>query len=149
VALVPGEAIFVDAGVLHAYLHGAGVEVQASSDNVLRGGLTGKHMDVDELLRVVRFEEGSGHRVRPRPVRPGLEAYDVPVGDFAVWRAQPAGLPVAVPAVGPTLVLCVDGWVEVGGTGLEQGAAAFVPRDGEDLMVAGTGTCFVTSPGAA
>ena len=73
VLLVPGEGLFVDAGVLHAYLHGAGVEVQASSDNVLRGGLTGKRVDVDELLRIVRFEVASGHRVAPSPLGPGVD----------------------------------------------------------------------------
>ena len=59
VRLEPGDGLFVAAGVLHSYLHGAGVEVQATSDNVLRGGLTGKHVDVPELLRTVRFEPAS------------------------------------------------------------------------------------------
>ena len=49
VVLQPGDAIFLDAGNLHAYLHGAGIEIMANSDNVLRGGLTSKHVDVDEL----------------------------------------------------------------------------------------------------
>ena len=56
VRLAPGEAIWMPAGNLHAYLRGAGVEIMAASDNVLRGGLTPKRVDVDELLRVLRFE---------------------------------------------------------------------------------------------
>lgn len=54
--LAPGESIYLPAGNLHAYLHGVGVEIMANSDNVLRGGLTSKHLDVDELLRVTDFE---------------------------------------------------------------------------------------------
>src|SRR6056297_3566181 len=56
--LEPGEALFLPAGVPHAYLHGAGVEIMASSDNVLRAGLTPKFVDTDELLQVVRFDAG-------------------------------------------------------------------------------------------
>jgi len=56
VQLQPGEAIFLDAGNLHAYLSGVGVEVMGASDNVIRGGLTDKRVDVDDLLRIVRFE---------------------------------------------------------------------------------------------
>lgn len=54
--LTPGEAIFTGPGVLHAYLEGVGIELMANSDNVVRGGLTSKHVDVEELLRILRFE---------------------------------------------------------------------------------------------
>lgn len=56
VSLQPGEAMYLPAGVLHAYLEGVGVELMANSNNVLRGGLTSKHVDVDELLKHVSFE---------------------------------------------------------------------------------------------
>ena len=73
VLLQPGEAIFLGPGNLHAYLRGAGVEVMGASDNVVRGGLTPKHVDVDELLRVLRYEPladpvvraGAGRRAAP------------------------------------------------------------------------------------
>ncbi|MFA9498404.1 MAG: mannose-6-phosphate isomerase, class I [Deltaproteobacteria bacterium] len=57
VCLKPGEAMFLPAGELHAYLDGVGIELMANSDNVLRGGLTPKHIDVQELLNVLNFEE--------------------------------------------------------------------------------------------
>jgi mannose-6-phosphate isomerase len=60
IELKPGEALFLPAGELHAYLEGVGMELMANSDNVLRGGLTPKHIDVPELLKVLNF--------RPRPV---------------------------------------------------------------------------------
>ena len=66
VTLAPGEALFLPAGNLHAYLSGAGVELMANSDNVLRGGLTPKHVDVPELLRVLDFT-AAPPPVQPRP----------------------------------------------------------------------------------
>jgi mannose-6-phosphate isomerase len=57
ICLKPGQAMFLFAGELHAYLDGLGIELMANSDNVLRGGLTPKHVDVPELLKVVNFEE--------------------------------------------------------------------------------------------
>ncbi len=83
VQLQPGEAIFQDAGVPHAYLEGQNVELMANSDNVLRGGLTPKHIDVPELLKHTLFEavkpnilkgEGSGNE----------KIFNCPVPDFGI-----------------------------------------------------------------
>src|SRR5690606_15252997 len=65
VRLQPGEALFLGAGVPHAYLDGLAVEIMANSDNVLRCGLTPKHVDVPELLRIVRFESRDAGILRP------------------------------------------------------------------------------------
>ena len=66
VELAPGEAMFLPAGELHSYLEGVGIEIMANSDNVLRGGLTAKHVDVPELLRTLAFRAGAVERLRPR-----------------------------------------------------------------------------------
>ena len=145
VDLAPGEGIFVASGVLHAYLHGAGVEVQASSDNVLRGGLTRKPIDIPDLLRVMTVDDGPAPFVLPRPVGPGVDAYDVPVDDFAVWRVRPGGQPVTVATVGPRIVVCVDGNVTVCDAPLRPGGSVYVPADVAELVVAGFGTAFVTA----
>jgi mannose-6-phosphate isomerase len=115
VTLEPGEAIFMPAGNLHAYLHGAGVEIMAASDNVLRGGLTPKHVDVAELLRVLRFEPLAEPVRAPVEVAPGVVTWPVPVTDFTLHRVRSdAGAPVAELAVtGPRVVLCVAGEVRV------------------------------------
>ncbi|MCU0264621.1 MAG: mannose-6-phosphate isomerase, class I [Actinomycetia bacterium] len=147
--LEPGQGIFLRSGVLHGYLHGAGVEVQASSDNVLRGGLTPKHVDVPELLRVVRFEVAADPVVAARPVAPGVWSYPVPVADFAVWRVQPgpgSGAGVPLPGSGERIVVCVEGRLDVGALGLTPGTAAFVAGE-EPVVVRGTGTGFVTARG--
>ncbi len=86
VLLQPGEAIYLTPGNLHAYVHGFGVEVMGASDNVVRGGLTPKHVDVDELLRVLRFEPLHDPVVQPRQVADGEWSYDTPDAPFAVTR---------------------------------------------------------------
>ena len=62
--LKPGDALYMDAGLLHAYLRGTGFELMANSDNVLRGGCTGKHVDPPELLRTLRFTDAARGRGR-------------------------------------------------------------------------------------
>ena len=66
VTLAPGQALFLGAGELHSYLRGVGVEVMANSDNVIRGGLTPKHVDVEALLSIVKFKDGAGAGDRAR-----------------------------------------------------------------------------------
>jgi mannose-6-phosphate isomerase len=115
VTIEPGEAIYLPAGNLHAYLSGAGIELMANSDNVLRGGLTPKHVDVPELLRVLDFAAG------PPPVLTGeLEdgwlRYDSPADEFMLRRfdaAKPSAEPTAVPDGGPRILLCTSGSASV------------------------------------
>ncbi len=158
VALAPGQAVFVPAGHLHLYLGGTAVEVMAASDNVLRGGLTSKHVDVAELLKVVRFEPVDEPVRRPEPVAPGVVSWPVPVAEFAVQRVTVGdGLPsVEVAAPGPRTALCVAGTVTVddgsGGVTLTGGRAAFGAAEAGSgrLRVSGAGEVYlVTVPVAA
>ena len=85
ITLAPGEAIFLPAGNLHTYLRGFGVEVMANSDNVLRGGLTPKHVDVPELLRVLDFAPTTEAQLRTPIRREGFGLiYETPADEFAV-----------------------------------------------------------------
>jgi mannose-6-phosphate isomerase len=153
VRLAPGEAIWMPAGNLHAYLSGLGVELMAASDNVLRGGLTPKRVDVDELLRVLRFEVLDDPLLHATTVAPGVDTWPVPVGDFVLYRIEPDGTrpPIEVPVGGPRIVLCVEGTVFLGqsddGTPIElvPGAAAYVPAGAGAVKVAGTGRLFVAA----
>ncbi|MDT0382353.1 mannose-6-phosphate isomerase, class I [Streptomyces sp. DSM 42041] len=113
VRLRPGEALYLDAGVPHAYLSGLGVEIMASSDNVLRCGLTSKHVDVPELLRVVRFEATGPGVLVPEPDADGAEVYRTPVGEFRLSRHVLAagGAPRSLDAPTAQIVLCTDGEV--------------------------------------
>jgi mannose-6-phosphate isomerase len=153
VRLEPGEAIWMPAGNLHAYLRGAGVELMAASDNVLRGGLTPKHVDVDELLAVLRFEVLDDPILPVTPVAPGVSTWAVPVRDFVLYRVDLDGTrpPTEIPAVGPRIILDVAGDVFVGesidGTPVElaPGTAAYAPADAGRIKVAGTGTVFIAA----
>lgn len=100
VNLHPGEAIFQDAGILHAYLEGQNMEIMANSDNVLRGGLTNKHIDVRELMKHVRFEPIVPTVITGIPGRvAGEEIFLTPVNDFELHRLTlKAGEPVTVTA---------------------------------------------------
>jgi len=82
VKLEPGEAIFLPAGELHAYLQGVGIELMANSDNVLRGGLTPKHIDVPELLKIVDFRAGSAQEVESTGDGPCHRKYVTPTREF-------------------------------------------------------------------
>jgi mannose-6-phosphate isomerase len=152
VTLAPGEAVWMPAGNLHAYLHGVGVEIMAASDNVLRGGLTPKHVNVPELLRVLRYEVLSDAVLRPVPVAPGVVTWPVPVEDFALSRATvDGGPPVELPGAGPRIVLCLRGetTVDCDGTAvrLRGGDAAFVRPASKPLFVAGSAEVFQASVG--
>ncbi|MDY7038059.1 MAG: mannose-6-phosphate isomerase, class I [Thermodesulfobacteriota bacterium] len=82
VQLQPGEAIYIPAGELHAYLEGAGIELMANSDNVLRGGLTPKHIDVPELLTVLEFSSSRLDIIRPENKETGESIFCAPAKEF-------------------------------------------------------------------
>ena len=84
--LSPGEAIYVPAGELHAYLSGVAIEIMASSDNVLRGGLTSKHVDIPELLEIVQFTAAAAKKQRPSPDDNFERIYETPVHEFRLSR---------------------------------------------------------------
>ncbi|MFD9139519.1 mannose-6-phosphate isomerase, class I [[Kitasatospora] papulosa] len=143
VQLQPGEAMFLGAGVPHAYLDGLGVEIMANSDNVLRCGLTPKHIDVPELLRIVRFEATEPAVLRPEAAPTGEELYETPVDEFRLSRyvLPPGGAPVDLTAATPQILLCTAGAPRAGQIALAPGESVFVPAD-ETVEVAGTGTLF-------
>lgn len=121
VTLQPGEAMFQPSGMLHAYLSGVGVELMANSDNVLRGGLTPKHVDVPELLRVLDFEPGPAPIVGST-VHGALTGYDRMTDEFRLWRVDWAEANrdevVPLPTDGARIVLCTAGRATVtSGTG--------------------------------
>ncbi|MBW9093051.1 mannose-6-phosphate isomerase, class I [Microbacterium jejuense] len=152
VTLQRGEGLFVPAGVLHAYLDGLGVEVMASSDNVLRGGLTPKHIDVAELLKVLEVATTRPWLVHPRQVAGNTVQYDVPIDDFALRRVTTKGS-TTVTIVGPSILLAIQGTVLVTGTssqqsaGMTPGAALFVSPDERSVMITGEGDVFIAGPG--
>ncbi|MGW8186595.1 MAG: mannose-6-phosphate isomerase, class I, partial [Desulfobacterales bacterium] len=84
ILLQPGQALYLPAAELHAYLEGTGIELMANSDNVLRGGLTPKHVDIAELLRVLRFKERTAHVLTPHTTAQGECVYECPAREFVL-----------------------------------------------------------------
>lgn len=141
VHLEPGEAVYLGAGNLHAYLDGTGVEIMASSDNVLRGGLTKKHVDVAELLRVLDFAGGPASVIRPRAVDEHEAVYETPAREFRLSRIQVAG-PVPRPVKGPEILLATEGSVRADDVPVPKGSSVFVPATTGGYTLRGEGTVY-------
>ena len=146
VTLQPGEALFVPAGSVHAYISGLGVEVMASSDNVLRAGLSAKHIDVPEMLACVDYVAAPPVRPAPEYLSRATRAYYAPVDDFElmVTTVVAADGRLPVPGRGPRILLAVEGAMtlvtQADSQTLAQGEAVFVGADERSLSVEGEGT---------
>ncbi|MCL2483279.1 MAG: mannose-6-phosphate isomerase, class I [Propionibacteriaceae bacterium] len=148
--LEPGQGLFLPTRTLHSYLGGVGIEVMACSDNVLRGGLTSKYIDVDELIRVVEFIPCEVAPVQTEDDA-GFVRYLTPTPEFAVWRAELSSQPMTIPRRDSCrIALVVDGEARLrqaeSTIDLATGEAVLIPY-GEDVTASGSATIFVSAPG--
>lgn len=148
VVLEPGEGFFMGAGNLHAYLHGVGVEVMANSDNVVRGGLTPKHVAIDELLQICSFEP---EEAPLQACGSAIHTYVSPVEEFSLTRAELDGDSVVVDRSGPRIVLLTEGFATLATATdddrVEQGAITFIGDDEGPLTLTGHGVAWIAGPG--
>lgn len=147
VTLQPGEALCLPAGNVHAYLKGLGFEVMASSDNVLRGGLTSKHVDIPEFMKTVDFRPLPVPTMKAKEPAHGIKRWIPPFKEFQVEQiATGAGDPaVTLNQNGPVLVLVTQGQgalsTPAGKIELGAGESAFVPADEHPVQLgSGQGT---------
>jgi mannose-6-phosphate isomerase len=150
VNLRAGEVLYLPAGNIHAYVEGLGIELMAASDNVLRGGLTPKHVDVPELLSVLDFTPGPAPYLAPVALGDSVSLYTPDVTDFALAVVDVAGSSALVPVAGQSILLCTAGEVTVTGSSsvtLARGESVYASADEGALTVRGTGTVFVAMPG--
>ena len=145
--LRPGEAVFLPAGGPHSYLHGTGVELLANSDNVVRAGLTSKHIDVPELLRLVD-PAAAVPVIEPQPDGAAVLAYDSPAPEFRLYRAEPGASDVTLPGGGgPRIVLCAEGAgllrAGAGTLTLARGESCYLSAAEETVTVSGPASLFV------
>lgn len=136
VTLEPGEAIFLAPGNLHAYLSGVGIEIMGASDNVVRGGLTPKHIDVGELLDVIDYDPLLNPVTVAAESEPGRWCYNTPDTPFRLWRYEFDGT-LEHRSVGRELLICTAGSTDC----LEAGEAAYL-ADHERLTLHGHATVF-------
>jgi len=149
--LAPGEAVFMPAGGLHAYLHGTGIELLANSDNVVRAGLTGKHIDVPELLRLLD-PAVAVPVLHPDALGNGVVGYGDQVPEFRLFRLDLGEDATELPGAGPRIVLCVEGAVMLRGSSgevvkLGRGESAFLAAADGAVSGTGPGKVFVAAPG--
>ncbi|WP_257253870.1 mannose-6-phosphate isomerase, class I, partial [Endozoicomonas sp. SESOKO3] len=145
VELTPGQAMFLRAGTLHTYLEGTALEIMACSDNVLRGGLTSKHVDVPELLKTIEFVTVAPADVYLKPEREenGETRFVSPVDDFlfSVIQSEQASEPFQVKAA--EILFCVEGHqcIRAGERSVEltPGSACFISAMAESYRVEGVG----------
>jgi mannose-6-phosphate isomerase len=154
VSLHPGQVLYLPAGNIHAYLHGLGIELMAASDNVLRGGLTPKRIDVPELVSILDFSPIDPAPLAAEKPAPGVEVFRPDVPDFRLEHVVVgAGVPSArVSVAGAAIALCTAGALTVAGAsgriGVARGESVFVTPDEGELTVTGDGTLFIASPNA-
>ncbi|MEA5652637.1 MAG: mannose-6-phosphate isomerase, class I [Cutibacterium granulosum] len=159
VHLRPGESLFLGAGTMHAYLHGTGIEIMASSDNVLRGGLTSKHIDVPALLAHADLTATCVQPECPRQLPGGLQHYRTPFPEFTLWRLGER-VETDLPATGlGRILLVLDGRMSLitsaGVTSTDTGAEVTQVRAGQavwisagqQVHVTGSAVGFLAAPG--
>jgi mannose-6-phosphate isomerase len=149
--LAPGQAVFMPAGGLHAYLRGTGIEVLANSDNVVRAGLTTKHVDVPELLKLLD-PAVSVPVLTPAPLGDGVTWFDTPAPEFRLYVADLAEPAVTLPPAGPRIALCTDGAATLCTASAEpvklaRGESCFVAAADGPLRAAGPARLFLAAPG--
>jgi mannose-6-phosphate isomerase len=147
VQLTPGEAIYLPAGNLHAYLQGMGMEIMANSDNVLRGGLTPKHVDVPELSRVLDFHAGPVG-VLQGETQGSARVYQTSAPEFELqsFELQSGEAPRVADRRGPEIVFCEQGALELEcgseKLALAQGQALFIAAPEPGYVIRGAGRLF-------
>jgi mannose-6-phosphate isomerase len=148
--LQPGQALFMPAGGLHSYLHGTGIELLANSDNVIRAGLTGKHVDVPELLKLLD-PDAPMPVILPRPLAVGIAGYETQVPEFRLYRLDLSGELLTLPGTGPRILLCTEGHValrsESGEVRVARGESCFVSAADGAVTGAGHGRAFLAATG--
>ncbi len=149
ITLRPGEAMFLPAGELHAYLEGTGIELMANSDNVLRGGLTAKHIDIPELLHVLTFSDGVPEIIRPAE-KNGEKLYSVPIDEYALTRVTiTEGIPYRHSRIQSVeILICIEGKGQISENSGEQtlpfgrGDSFIIFADCESYIITGNAVLF-------
>jgi mannose-6-phosphate isomerase len=153
VHLQPGTAMNIPAGELHVYLGGAGIELMANSDNVLRGGLTPKHVDVQELLNILTFKTGEIDLLKPKQQKGGEKVYATATDEYTLSLLD---IHKDILFKSPTqrsveIMICIDGKAQITDTGtgealsLKKGVSFIVPASVKQYQIEGLATIYKAS----
>ncbi len=145
--LQAGEAVFLKAGILHAYLQGTGVEIMANSDNVLRGGLTPKNIDVKELVSILEWEMKEPE-IQSYNFNSQVISYQIPINEFSLKRVKLTG-ELKIKNEKPTMIIVVEGETQVTCgeefKKVKKGETIFVTSEAKEFTLAGQALLFVAS----
>jgi mannose-6-phosphate isomerase len=159
--LTPGQAMFMPAGGPHAYLKGTGIELLANSDNVVRAGLTAKHIDVPELLRLLD-PSVAVPVLSPQRLADGISWFDTPAPEFRLYVIELSGPALTLPGQGPRIALCTEGAATLctepaqttpaqttpaQAIELSRGGSCFISAADGPVLAAGRARLFLASPG--
>jgi mannose-6-phosphate isomerase len=149
--LPPGQAVYMPAGGLHAYLSGTGIEIMANSDNVIRAGLTSKHIDVAELLSLLD-PAVTIPVLSPAPLADGIGWFDTPAPEFRLYLAELTEHAATLPGAGPRIIVCTEGAALLrSGSGgpvkVGRGESCFVSAADGPVRGTGPARLFLASPG--
>jgi mannose-6-phosphate isomerase len=152
ITLQPGEALYLPGGNLHAYLFGVGVEIMANSDNVLRGGLTPKHVDVGELMKVLDFTPLDVEVLHGDPAGDGEWVYPTPAAEFRLSRLEPGAEGREITHHGPQVLLTIEGELVVRNSAGDQlrvskGRSVWIAAADGPVWVSGHGSAFRATDG--
>ncbi len=145
--IAPPEAVFLPPGVIHAYLRGVGIEIMANSDNVLRGGLTKKHVAPEELLKAVQFLPQPPYRMKPLPANRFEQYYPSETDEFVLSEIRiSSGATWQGPAVhSADILLCMHGQAEL--TSEDENFSLVMGRGQSALVPAAAGAYTITGGG--
>jgi mannose-6-phosphate isomerase len=139
----PGQAIFIPAGVLHAYISGFGLELMTSSDNVLRGGLTPKYVDIDELMNILHFVPFIPHVIIPA-ASASCFSYNTPCKEFLLSKMQGQGENI-FSGNSPAICIVTEGELKTCAKAFKKGESFFIPQGAKQLIFDGNYTLFAAS----
>lgn len=150
IRLEPGQALFIPSGELHSYLDGMGIELMANSDNVIRGGLTPKHVDVPELLNVLSFEETKINILAAEPIKTGEAEVPISVEEFSLSKiiVIPGMKYSAASIRSAEIILCIQGSAHIlSGNSDEQlaltkGSSVLIPASLDTYHIIGDATFY-------
>jgi len=143
VNLMPQQAVYIPAGVLHAYLSGFGLEVMANSDNVLRGGLTPKHVDIGELMNVLQFVPFIPEIITP-PDGASSFCYNTPCREFLLFYVSGTQ---TFKKEGPAICIVIEGELKTGSLIFKKGDSFFIAKGGAAVSFEGNYALYAACPG--
>jgi mannose-6-phosphate isomerase len=148
--LQPGQALYLKEGMVHAYLDGVGMELMSNSDNVVRGGLTVRHIDIEEFLSLINYDLSSVEPLDPEEEKKGVDVYRTPALDFQLTRLR---IDRHTPYIAPKkrsveIAICLDGyatlyWGDVeNSVDVKKGDSFLVPAKAPAYSIRGEGVFF-------